>query len=149
MDPTEVSAIVASLFAGASSILANAAEGTATDLMKNAANTLQRKTIEIWQKIRGRGDEELDDAMRIVARAPDDERRVAVIASILLQRLQNDPDLLGYLRAELSNSEALQEIKATNGAVIERVHQDMSGSGSQTVTADRSGVRDVQQTRRR
>lgn len=86
------------------------------------------------------GDEDIEDAARMLARQPENETRQTALAEILVARLHDNPGVADELLMLLGGQESVQQVLADHGSWVENVEQHMTGSGRQLVQASDDSV---------
>jgi hypothetical protein len=103
---------------------------------------------KIWDKINNTPpqNEEVKGAMMIVAANPSNLEYQAILAKALIKQFNKRPSLAKEFVRHFNNNIHFQEILANNKSLVEKVSQNMSGTGRQSIKAiNRSTVRNVTQ----
>lgn len=110
------------------------------------------KAQTLWGKINEKFGDALDvqGAANVVASNPEDESFQQVLIKTLSARLQKEPDFAQELLDLLGGKKAVQRVLADSGSSVERVKQQMEGSGEQLVHAtEHSVIKEVEQTKKK
>lgn len=105
----------------------------------------------IWGKISKEAEKnpELRGATMMVAAKPSDQAYQAILVNTLSEQLKSDPSLAKELVKLLGGKESVQKVLADDNSLVERVRQDMKGTGQQVVKASkRSTIKGVTQVKR-
>jgi hypothetical protein len=117
-------------------------------IFEKGGEAVWSKAQSLWSKIteRFKGDEEMTDVAKTVARAPGDKTRQEVLMQVLARLLKSSPDFASDLELLMGGEKAVQQIIAGDEAQIKRVRQEMEGKGTQSIQAgDKALIEDINQ----
>ena len=123
-------------------------------LAENGGKVAWETALDVWNKVFKKTDKDpkIKGAAMMLSAEPSDQTFQAVLAKALATQLENDPSLAKELVKVFGGEEAVQKIIANNGSRIEKVVQEMTGGGTQIVSADNksniSGVKQISRKRR-
>jgi hypothetical protein len=111
------------------------------DMVKKAGALLQSLRDRFRQDNNAKAEQTLDLFQE------DPETFEGALSKLLLKTLNAHPEWAKEVRQLLAD-EALQEIIARNGSVVQRIEMDLQGGGTQRIDADNSEVTDVKMCKR-
>jgi hypothetical protein len=145
VDLTNLVATIIAVLAPAAPYLTKAAESAAARVGADA----WQKARELYGKLHERftkdKNEKATQTLALFVNEPATFEEA--LSRILLATLEKHPEWAADVRAVLAES-ALQEIVARNGAVLTRVTQSLSGSGTQRIEADKAKLEDIRQEKK-
>lgn len=117
-------------------------------VIDKGVDALGSQAKKLWEKIWGsfKSDPVLTSAATMVADSPEDAGRRKMLAEVLAQRLENNPELARELLEIIGGPTRLQQVIAGNEATIRDIRQKMKGSGEQTIrSGDKAIIERVEQ----
>jgi hypothetical protein len=111
-------------------------------IAEKGGDTAWKLAESLWNKISRRfsDDEEVTDAAKMVARAPENGTRQEVLAEELAKRLQNAPDLAQELTQLMGGEERVNQITAGDDAWMARLRQTIEGAGKNILQAGNRAI---------
>lgn len=109
------------------------------------------KAKAIWEKIQSRfgTDASVKGAALMVSADPENESYQTMLAKVLGEHLKEDPQFAQELLQLAGGQQSVQEVLADHSSWVEKVAQQMGGSGTQNVKAsDHSVIKGVKQSKK-
>lgn len=122
-------------------------------LAENGGKVAWETALDVWNKVfkKTENDPKIKGAAMMLSAEPSDQTFQAALAKALAAQLENDPSLAKELIRIFGGEEATQKILANNSSRIEKVVQEMTGGGTQIISADNksniSGVKQISRKR--
>jgi hypothetical protein len=109
------------------------------------------KSKAVWEKIQSRfgKDASVKGATLMLSANPDNESYQTMLAKVLGEHLQQDPQFAQELLQLVGGEESVQVVLANRSSWVEAVTQELEGSGAQAVKAsDHSVIKGVIQRKK-
>lgn len=114
----------------------------------SAGKAAYENAVAIWNKIKSKSgdDSKLDRIALVLAADPKDEDAKGMLAKAVSIHLKDDPALMKFISDLLGGKEAVQNLVIENNSWAEKIKQEITGSGSQTMNINGSVVISAEQS---